>query len=103
VSFAKGVFGEGGMGGWFGIECPRINFSSLDHADFEKFQKKFVLGDQFSFREPGRPIMYGQALGAVPLPVAAWMLEECIGPSKRKVSGTKRAGGGNLPAWKTPV
>jgi hypothetical protein len=43
VPFAKGVFGEGGMGGWFGIECPRINFSSLDHADLEKFQEKFVL------------------------------------------------------------
>jgi hypothetical protein len=42
VSFVEGVFGEGGMGGWFGIECPRINLSPLDHADFKKSQEKFV-------------------------------------------------------------
>jgi len=28
------------MEGWFGIECPRINFSSLDHADFKKVSGK---------------------------------------------------------------
>ena len=28
----------GAIEGWFVIECPRINFPSLDSADFEKFQ-----------------------------------------------------------------
>jgi hypothetical protein len=27
------------MEGWFGIECPFVNFPSLDNADFEKFQE----------------------------------------------------------------
>jgi len=27
------------MEGRFGIECPRINFPSLDSADFEKFRE----------------------------------------------------------------
>ncbi|MGA2833205.1 MAG: hypothetical protein ABSE55_09055 [Terracidiphilus sp.] len=27
---------EGGIGDWFDIECPRISFSSLEHADFKK-------------------------------------------------------------------
>jgi hypothetical protein len=43
VSFGKEVLEEGGMGGRFGIECPRINLSSLDHADFEKFHEKIDL------------------------------------------------------------
>jgi hypothetical protein len=42
-SFAEGYLEDGGMGGWFGIECPLINFSSLDHADFEKFHEKIDL------------------------------------------------------------
>ena len=26
------------MDGWFGIECPRINFPSLDSSEIEKLQ-----------------------------------------------------------------
>jgi hypothetical protein len=26
----------------FGIECPRINFSSLDHEGFERFQENIL-------------------------------------------------------------
>jgi hypothetical protein len=44
VSFGKEVLEEGGMGDWFGIECPRINLSSLDHADFEKVSGKDRFG-----------------------------------------------------------
>src|ERR1035437_996611 len=34
-----GFDGVGGTGSWFGIECPRINFPSLDNAAHEKFQE----------------------------------------------------------------
>jgi hypothetical protein len=37
--------GEEGLGGWFGIECPRINFPYLDSAEFEKFQGNLLDGD----------------------------------------------------------
>src|ERR1035441_4606377 len=41
-SFPDGFLGAGGMEGWFCIECPRINFPSLDSADFEKFQESLL-------------------------------------------------------------
>jgi len=31
--------GKGKFEDWFCIECPRINFSSLDSAGLEKFQE----------------------------------------------------------------
>jgi hypothetical protein len=33
------ILGGTGLEGWLGIECPLINFPSLDSADFEKFQE----------------------------------------------------------------
>jgi len=33
------IFGGNDLGVWLGIECPLINFSSLDRAGFEKFQE----------------------------------------------------------------
>jgi hypothetical protein len=41
----EGFFGAGGTGVWIGIECPRINFPSLDSAEFEKFQESPFSGD----------------------------------------------------------
>jgi hypothetical protein len=42
-----------GMEGWFGIECPHINFPSLDGAAFERFQKS-PPGDLLFSRWPQR-------------------------------------------------
>jgi hypothetical protein len=39
MALPDGIFAGGGVGGWFGIECPRINLSSLDSAEFQKFQE----------------------------------------------------------------
>src|ERR1039458_6978298 len=44
-SFPDGFLGAGGMEGWLGIECPRINFPSLDSLDFEKFQESLLPDD----------------------------------------------------------
>jgi hypothetical protein len=49
VSFPEGGMEEGGMADWFDIECPRISFSSLDHADFIKFQKLLVFQRSLPF------------------------------------------------------
>jgi hypothetical protein len=59
VSFSEEGLEEGGMGDWFDIECPRISFSSLEHADFIKFQELLFSGDISSFRNPLHPL-YGQ-------------------------------------------
>src|ERR1039458_1672797 len=44
---SSGEILEGGnFEGSLGIECPRINFPSLDNADLEKFQESLPPGDR---------------------------------------------------------
>jgi hypothetical protein len=59
----------GGVEGWFGIECPLINFPSLDSAGVKKFQNV-----DFSRSVPKKPSTahpfenwYEAALSSVPV------------------------------------
>jgi hypothetical protein len=67
LSLPAGDWEESEMGRRFGIECPLISFSSLDHADFEKFQEKSFFPDS-PFCEPGNSLWYGPGQNSVPMP-----------------------------------
>jgi hypothetical protein len=48
----------GRIDGGFGIECPRINFPSLDSADFEKFQELLPALRSFLLKSRAQHLSY---------------------------------------------
>jgi hypothetical protein len=66
------------MEGWSGIECPFINYPTLDSADFEKFHNS-VAFDGLPGPFSGRADLcwYGQAPDWVPFTLPAPLVQGC--------------------------
>lgn len=67
LASSDGMGVDGGIEGWLCIECPLINFPSLDSADFEKFQECHSPGISSLLFQSASAFWYGGGQDTVPL------------------------------------